>query len=100
MSQGPGNLLWESGELSGIVDWSAACRGPTGDELDPFSTLAGHLEHDYAHWTSERLAKDELDLERACANSSTTRPVVQAVKRICESPAHGWSEERRGSRLW
>ena len=92
----PGNLLWASGELSGIVDWSAACRGPTGcdiahcranlrdladtstadrfvdnyasltgDELDPFWIMAGHLEHEHAHWTPDRLAKDEPDLERA-----------------------------------
>jgi hypothetical protein len=27
--------------------------------------MAGHLEHDHAHWTSDRLAQDEPDLERA-----------------------------------
>jgi aminoglycoside phosphotransferase (APT) family kinase protein len=24
----PGNLLWQNGELVGIVDWASACRGP------------------------------------------------------------------------
>ncbi len=29
----PGNLLWEAGALSGIVDWPLACRGPRGADL-------------------------------------------------------------------
>jgi hypothetical protein len=29
----PGNLLWEAGELTGIVDWTFACHGPVGPEL-------------------------------------------------------------------
>lgn len=92
----PGNLLWSSQRLTGIVDWAAACRGPTGcdiahcranlrdladpviadrfvdtytsltgEELNPFWIMAGHLEHDHDHWTPERLAADAPDLERA-----------------------------------
>lgn len=92
----PGNLLWSHGQLTGIVDWASACRGPigcdiahcranlrdlagpeiadrfvttyssiTGDTLDPFWVMAGHLEHDHAHWTKDRLAADEPDLEHA-----------------------------------
>jgi hypothetical protein len=92
----PGNLLWSGHRLTGIVDWSAACRGPigcdiahcranlrdladpatadrfvdlyrslTGFQLDPFWIMAGHLEHDHDHWTTQRLATDEPDLERA-----------------------------------
>ncbi len=37
----------------------------TGYQLDPFWVMAGHLEHDHDHWTKERLAVDEPDLERA-----------------------------------
>ena len=29
----PGNLLWQDGQLSGIVDWASACRGPRGVDL-------------------------------------------------------------------
>jgi Ser/Thr protein kinase RdoA (MazF antagonist) len=92
----PGNLLWARTRLTGIVDWSAACRGPigcdiahcranlrdladaetgdrfvaaytaaTGEALDPFWVMAGHLEHDHDHWTHGRLNVDEPDLERA-----------------------------------
>jgi hypothetical protein len=39
----------------------------TGIELDPFWVVAGHLEHDHAHWTRQRLAIDEPDLEQALA---------------------------------
>lgn len=43
----------------------AEYEGLTGVELDPFWVMASHLEHDHAHWTLERLAADEPDLERA-----------------------------------
>ena len=39
----------------------------TGDALDPLWIMAGHLEHDHAHWTPERLALDEPDLAAAVA---------------------------------
>jgi aminoglycoside phosphotransferase (APT) family kinase protein len=29
----PGNLLWQEGQLSGIVDWANACQGPRGVDL-------------------------------------------------------------------
>ena len=29
----PGNLLWQRGKLSGIVDWPFSCRGPRGLDL-------------------------------------------------------------------
>jgi aminoglycoside phosphotransferase (APT) family kinase protein len=29
----PGNLLWERGSLSGIVDWPNSCRGPRGVDV-------------------------------------------------------------------
>jgi aminoglycoside phosphotransferase (APT) family kinase protein len=29
----PGNLLWEKGMLSGIVDWPNSCRGPRGMDI-------------------------------------------------------------------
>jgi aminoglycoside phosphotransferase (APT) family kinase protein len=29
----PGNLLWEMGNLSGIVDWPNSCRGPRGVDV-------------------------------------------------------------------
>lgn len=34
-------------------------------ELDPFWVMAGQLEHDHDHWTPERLARAESDIERA-----------------------------------
>ncbi len=37
----------------------------TGDDLDPYWILAGHLEHSPDHWSPERLAADEPDLRRA-----------------------------------
>lgn len=39
-----------------------AYRSLTGYELDPFWIMAGHLEHDHAHWTAEQIAADEGDL--------------------------------------
>jgi len=39
----------------------------TGQTLDPFWIMAGHLEHDHAHWTPERLALDEPDVAAAVA---------------------------------
>ncbi len=91
--------------LTGIVDWSAACRGPigcdiahcranlrdladaetgdrfvaaytaaTGEALDPFWVMAGHLEHDHDHWTPGRLDVDEPDLERA-VRAITDQPI-------------------------
>jgi aminoglycoside phosphotransferase (APT) family kinase protein len=29
----PGNLLWENGRLSGIVDWPSSCSGPRGIDV-------------------------------------------------------------------
>jgi aminoglycoside phosphotransferase (APT) family kinase protein len=29
----PGNLLWEGGQMTGIVDWAFACHGPTGVDV-------------------------------------------------------------------
>jgi aminoglycoside phosphotransferase (APT) family kinase protein len=29
----PGNLMWEHGMLSGIVDWPSSCRGPRGIDV-------------------------------------------------------------------
>ena len=46
----------------GFVD---TYRSLTGYELDPFWVMAGHLEHSHRHWTPERIAADEPDLERA-----------------------------------
>ncbi len=43
----------------------AAYIALTGDELNPFWVMAGHLEHSHAHWSEERLARDEPDLEVA-----------------------------------
>lgn len=46
-------------------DFVATYIALTGEELDPFWVMAGHLEHSHAHWSEERLAKDEPDLEAA-----------------------------------
>lgn len=37
----PGNVLWEGGEVSGIVDWPNACRGVAGLDV-------GHCRRDIA----------------------------------------------------
>lgn len=29
----PGNVLWEEGKISGVVDWVNACRGPAGVDV-------------------------------------------------------------------
>ena len=29
----PANVLWEDGQVTGIVDWGSACRGPTGIDV-------------------------------------------------------------------
>lgn len=29
----PANVLWEDGEVTGIVDWGSACRGPAGIDV-------------------------------------------------------------------
>lgn len=52
-------------DLAGPVtaeDFVAAYTSTTGDTLDPFWVMAGHLEHDHSHWTAERLEVDEPDL--------------------------------------
>jgi Ser/Thr protein kinase RdoA (MazF antagonist) len=46
-------------------DFVAAYTAATGDTLDPFWVMAGHLEHNHDHWTVERLAFDEPDLSAA-----------------------------------
>jgi len=43
----------------------AAYTSTTGEEVDPFWVMAGHLEHSHDHWTRERLDLDEPDLEHA-----------------------------------
>jgi len=48
-------------------DFVAAYTALTGDALDPFWIMAGHLEHDHAWWTPERLALDEPDVAAAVA---------------------------------
>ncbi|HEX4819031.1 MAG TPA: aminoglycoside phosphotransferase family protein [Acidimicrobiales bacterium] len=39
----------------------------TGEPLDPYWIMAGHLEHDHRWWTPERLALDEPDVAAAVA---------------------------------
>jgi aminoglycoside phosphotransferase (APT) family kinase protein len=29
----PGNVLWQNGRISGVIDWPNACRGPAGVDL-------------------------------------------------------------------
>ena len=36
----PGNVLWQRGRCSGIVDWANACRGPAGCDI---ATCHGNL---------------------------------------------------------
>jgi aminoglycoside phosphotransferase (APT) family kinase protein len=87
-----GNVLWEQGSVSGIVDWVNACRGPaqcdiaharnnlgpergerftrayehiTDTTFDPYWDIASVLEHDADEWTDPanlREAEERLRL--------------------------------------
>lgn len=48
-------------------EFVATYAAVTGETLDPFWIMAGHLEHDHDHWTRERIALDEPDLAAAVA---------------------------------
>jgi hypothetical protein len=45
----------------------------TGEALDPFWVMAGHLEHSHDHWAPERLVADEPDLENAVRSITDQR---------------------------
>jgi aminoglycoside phosphotransferase (APT) family kinase protein len=48
-------------------EFVAVYESLTGETLDPFWIMAGHLEHDQRWWTPERLALDEPDVAAAVA---------------------------------
>jgi len=50
-----------------------AYNSVTGEALDPFWVMAGHLEHSHNHWTPERLVVDEPDLENAVRSITDQR---------------------------
>ena len=54
-----------AGTTSRSSPFVAAYAAATGEALDPFWVMAGHLEHDHDHWTHGRFDVDEPDLERA-----------------------------------
>jgi Ser/Thr protein kinase RdoA (MazF antagonist) len=63
------NLRELSGPDAGD-DFIAAYESATGETLHPFWVMASHLEHSHDHWTPERLAASEPDLEIAVRSIS------------------------------
>ncbi|MFP8783962.1 phosphotransferase family protein [Planococcus plakortidis] len=61
----PGNILWESGQVSGVVDWVNACRGPAGVDV-------GHCRVNLAQLYGTRVANEFLVAYERCAGESFT----------------------------
>jgi Ser/Thr protein kinase RdoA (MazF antagonist) len=64
------NLRDLSGPSAGDA-FAAAYEAITGEPLDPFWIMAGHLEHSHDHWTPAQLSADEPDLAAAVRAFST-----------------------------
>jgi aminoglycoside phosphotransferase (APT) family kinase protein len=58
----PGNLLWSRGHLSGIVDWQAACLGPSS--IDPGHCRLNMLYYDASLADELRRAWEERSARR------------------------------------
>lgn len=61
----PANVLWENGEVSAVVDWVNACRGPAGIDV-------GHCRVNLAQMYGISVANDFLAAYQRHAGSSFT----------------------------
>ncbi|TWT04414.1 aminoglycoside phosphotransferase family protein [Planococcus sp. CPCC 101016] len=61
----PANILWENGEITAIVDWVNACRGPAGIDV-------GHCRVNLAQMYGISVANDFLAAYQRYAGSSFT----------------------------
>ncbi|MDE0584637.1 aminoglycoside phosphotransferase family protein [Planococcus sp. A6] len=59
----PGNILWENGRVSSVVDWVNTCRGPAGVDV-------GHCRVNLAQLYGTRIANEFLDAYERHAGES------------------------------
>ena len=59
----PGNILWEEGHVSSVVDWVNTCRGPAGVDV-------GHCRVNLAQLYGTRIANEFLDAYERHAGES------------------------------
>lgn len=81
----PGNVLWSRGELSGLVDWTSACRGPWECDV---ATCRGDLR---------RLGFDDAAEEFLQAYADVTGAVFHPywdLNRMLEQDADHWTPEQ------
>ncbi|ANU15968.1 hypothetical protein BBI11_02310 [Planococcus maritimus] len=87
----PGNILWESGRVSGVVDWVNTCLGPAGVDV-------GHCRVNLAQLYGTRVANEFLAAyERHAGPSFTYDPywdLLSLIDTLDGSPAvyPGWKE--------
>lgn len=87
----PGNILWDQGQISAIVDWEEAAYGDPGIDvaycrMEMFLTGMGHVADEF-------LTAYEVETSRRVANlgfwelAAAARPMIRPEGRIAESPA-------------
>ncbi len=87
----PGNILWEAGRVSGVVDWVNTCLGPAGVDV-------GHCRVNLAQLYGTRVANEFLAAyERHAGPSFTYDPywdLLSLIDTLDGSPAvyPGWKE--------
>lgn len=85
----PGNILWEEGRVSSVVDWVNTCRGPAGVDV-------GHCRVNLAQLYGTRVANEFLDAyERHAGESFAYDPywdLLSLIDTLDGSPAvyPGW----------
>ncbi len=87
----PGNILWEEGRVSGVVDWVSTCRGPAGVDV-------GHCRVNLAQLYGTRVANEFLAAyERHAGESFAYDPywdLLSLIDTLDGSPAvyPGWKK--------
>lgn len=85
----PGNILWEEGRVSSVVDWVNTCRGPAGVDV-------GHCRVNLVQLYGTRVANEFLDAyERHAGESFAYDPywdLLSLIDTLDGSPAvyPGW----------
>ena len=78
----PGNVLWQRGRVSGVVDWTHACRGPAAADV-------AHCRLNLA-LLADRAAADELARRYGPLDDLAWHDVADAVSLGGPSPPDDW----------
>jgi aminoglycoside phosphotransferase (APT) family kinase protein len=87
----PGNLLWDQGQITAVVDWEEAAYGDPGIDV-AYCRMEMHLSG-MGHVADEFLETYEREAGRPAANlgfwelAAAVRPMFSPEGRITESPA-------------